>query len=338
MKNNIVSIVFVFITFSLFGQDVAISGGFNPATITLNGTSKLTVIWSKDGPALSVDDVFAQISLDLTKYQVDSVKGDMANYFTLALNNGVYYSKNTAPIPAGYVDMVAEFYVRGIATISPPAPGNTFLETQFEINVIDTEPSDNTGATGLTVNLPPLPVTYGYFDISAKDCSNPELKWSTESEGNNKGFQIERATEEGEFVSIGFVESNHNSTVTRKYEYTDKTAPKNADLKYRLNAIDYDGENTLSDVKTLATRCFSTTEITITPNPANEQVVVYYEGAKGEEVKGNIINSAGRTVKEVTIIANEKTALNISALPEGVYNLQMERNGKVNTKRFIKVN
>ncbi|MGB5846864.1 MAG: hypothetical protein WBH40_00160, partial [Ignavibacteriaceae bacterium] len=73
------------------------------------------------------------------------------------------------------------------------------------------------------------------------------LNWTTATELNNQGFEIERKSG-AEFVKIGFVEGHSTTTEKQNYQYIDKISDINAtSLCYRLKQIDYDGSYEYSD-------------------------------------------------------------------------------------------
>lgn len=69
------------------------------------------------------------------------------------------------------------------------------------------------------------------------------LYWSTLSETNCKGFQIERSLNKSDFKKIGFVEGMGSSAGRRNYEYVDKTVFKSQTDRtfyYRIRVLNLD--------------------------------------------------------------------------------------------------
>jgi hypothetical protein len=319
-------------------QDVGISGTFMPGTVAVGGNSTLKLIVNNnDGTAFPVGEVSVQVTIPTTNYLASMPTGDFMTYFpgfNDADGDGVWFGTNTVPIPASVADMVLNLVVTGQTLITPP---QNFVPFLIELdNLTDQDDVDNQSGSGLIVTTA-LPVSIAKFNVSATDCEPAKLAWTTESETNNKGFNIERASDEGEFEVVGFVESNHNSTVKRDYTFTDKTSPRNGNYKYRLNAIDYDGKNTLSDIVSQSFNCFSEVEVSLFPNPAVDKVVVYFEDKETENYDANIIDKSGKSAMKTTVKSNVRNYVSVGNLPEGIYMFQIERNGKVTSKRFIKV-
>src|SRR5690606_29687064 len=108
------------------------------------------------------------------------------------------------------------------------------------------------------------------------------LSWSTLSESNNRGFEIQKSIDGKEFKSIAFINSkaeNGNSSSVLTYSYIDNTAVSGTNY-YRLNQIDLDGKSQLHEIKAVDLE-LSKPVIEVYPNPATSYVkikVVDYVG------------------------------------------------------------
>ena len=56
-----------------------------------------------------------------------------------------------------------------------------------------------------------VPVELSAFSANVNN-GNVVLNWTTETELNNQGFEIERRTAEGQFIAIGHVQGNGTTT------------------------------------------------------------------------------------------------------------------------------
>lgn len=113
--------------------------------------------------------------------------------------------------------------------------------------------ADITGITHGTTNFgslstdpgSPLPVELLSFSVGIHgDIAN--LQWSTATEINNYGFEIERSLTEGVWEYLGFVEGHGTSFSPKKYDFLDNLSILADDslvysLNYRLKQIDLDG-------------------------------------------------------------------------------------------------
>ncbi|CAN5629819.1 hypothetical protein BH10BAC5_BH10BAC5_00450 [soil metagenome] len=85
----------------------------------------------------------------------------------------------------------------------------------------------------------PLPVELLAFNSSVSG-SNVQLNWSTGSESNNLGFDIERKTDNSSWLKTGFVKGKGNSNTQSDYSFTDNNL-QTGKYNYRLKQIDYNG-------------------------------------------------------------------------------------------------
>jgi hypothetical protein len=98
-----------------------------------------------------------------------------------------------------------------------------------------------------------LPVELLTFDAKLVDNNKANLSWSTATELNNKGYDIEHATPSfgvPEFDNIGFVIGNGTTLLTQHYSYE---VPKliSGTHYFRLKQIDYDGTFSYTETKAL---------------------------------------------------------------------------------------
>jgi len=85
----------------------------------------------------------------------------------------------------------------------------------------------------------PLPVELVSFSSNVINAS-VELKWTTSSEINNSGFEIERSADNESWINLGFVQGIGNSTIQNDYSYTDKNLVSGKYF-YHLKQIDFNG-------------------------------------------------------------------------------------------------
>ena len=97
------------------------------------------------------------------------------------------------------------------------------------------------------VFITPVPVELTKFAAYA-DGDKVILNWSTATEIDNYGFDIERSIDYKEWQKIGFVEGHGNSNSPKQYSFTDKNPFGGGKFQYRLKQIDTDGKFEYSNV------------------------------------------------------------------------------------------
>ncbi|RKY93328.1 MAG: hypothetical protein DRQ13_09595 [Ignavibacteriae bacterium] len=128
----------------------------------------------------------------------------------------------------------------------------------------------------------PIPVELTSFAASVSD-ENVTLNWSTATETNNQGFNVERNAGSG-FEKIGFVAGFGTTTETHSYSYNDNSLEVGT-YTYRLKQVDYDGTFEYSDVvevDVLAPDVFALEQNY--PNPFNPSTTINFSLAADSKV------------------------------------------------------
>jgi len=96
-----------------------------------------------------------------------------------------------------------------------------------------------------------------------------ELTWITQSETNNDYFVIERSADGMNFEGITSTPGAGNSTSLLHYQAVDPS-PLTGTSYYRLKQIDFNGEFSYSEVKTVINEEIEISLINLNPNPVND--------------------------------------------------------------------
>ncbi|HET8830220.1 MAG TPA: T9SS type A sorting domain-containing protein [Pelobium sp.] len=177
-----------------------------------------------------------------------------------------------------------------------------------------------------------LPVTLTSFAASFTNNQN-SLNWTTSSESNSLGFDVESSTDGVTFSKIGFVASkaNGNSTSTLSYNFEDKSA-SNGTTYYRLKQVDKDGKFEYSDIKYVS-NTLSANKFTVYPNPAIDYVDI--SGADMSGVTLQLFTTSGVELNISSML--EGNRLNISSLDTGIYVLRILKDGQLlQTSKLVK--
>lgn len=167
------------------------------------------------------------------------------------------------------------------------------------------------------------------------------LNWSTATETNNNGFEIQRKLENSAWEKISFVEGHGTTTETQNYQFIDNISDiKATSLAYRLKQIDYDGSYEFSDeveVTNLAPTDFALHQNY--PNPFNPVTVIKYSLPQESVVAIKVYDMLGEEI--ITLVNKKQEAgtynidFNGSNLVSGIYIYQMKAGSFVKTKKML---
>ncbi len=167
-----------------------------------------------------------------------------------------------------------------------------------------------------------------------------ELRWRTETEVNNYGFEIERSTDRTIWGNIGFVPGHGNSNSPNDYVFTDRDRfIPSGKIYYRLKQEDIDGKFEYSNAIKLEYKVQSKPNLSQNyPNPFNPTSVIEYTLPADEFVSLKVYDILGR---EVAALVNEKqnagkhsVNFNGSSLASGVYFYILTTNNFVLSKKM----
>ncbi len=181
----------------------------------------------------------------------------------------------------------------------------------------------------------PNPVSIALIDFSVTAKNDAALLlWTTASEKNNSGFEVERSTDGIRWTTLGFVNSKSelgNSSVKLNYDFTDNN-PLMGKNQYRLKQIDFDGQFEYSKVDVITMNV--TGNIRVYPNPMTDALTI--EGM-AHNSRVSLYNTLGQELHSKTVEFNEKQVrLDVSLFSDGVYYLVItSMDGKVISREKI---
>lgn len=149
------------------------------------------------------------------------------------------------------------------------------------------------------------------------------INWTTGTEKNNMGFEIQRSSDKVNFSKIGYVNGNGTTLETKKYSFVDNNA-QSVKSYYRLKQMDYDGAFTYSTVIEVEIGTVSSFSLDQNyPNPFNPSTIISYTLPVNSNVKIIITNALGETIKELTNEIQQSGVhvmnFNASGISSGVY-------------------
>ncbi len=172
-----------------------------------------------------------------------------------------------------------------------------------------------------------LPVKLLNFNATVNEHST-SISWSTSSEINNKGFEIEKSLDGTNFENIGFVKGYSNSNQLNNYSFDYQNSES---AFYRLKQIDFDGAYEYSNIVSAKN---GINEFEILPNPFKDEITI----SNTDKITNiEIVDLTGKVVYTSQPI-NNKVSVNTSNLKGGVYYIKVYNNESVITKKIIKSN
>ncbi len=149
-----------------------------------------------------------------------------------------------------------------------------------------------------------LPTELIAFEVRETEEGAANLKWVTASEVNSDYVNIEETTDGINWEVLGRVNAAGNSQVILNYTYTDVTPKFSSEgvSYYRLKMVDLDGSFEYSPLRSLSRTGNSEFNLSIYPNPANQQINVdlsQVDWSQGE-VELRVYNSQGICVHAQT--------------------------------------
>jgi len=177
-------------------------------------------------------------------------------------------------------------------------------------------------------DLAPVPVELTSFSAEATT-DGVLLKWSTATELNNLGFEVERSLNGTEFYTVAFVQGSGTTTEGKEYSYTDEVDYKGGEIfYYRLKQVDLDGRIEYSNVVEVefdVPKDFALYQNY--PNPFNPSTTIKYALPKAGLVNITVFDLTGQEVitlvNEVKEVGTYEIKFDARNLASGVYVYRM---------------
>jgi len=256
------------------------------------------------------------------------------------------------------------FYGNDITVYASTDAGSTWFEYSnglpeavfvYDLNIITTNHRLRVATHGngvyeadIDLNVPVELVSF------TGKCENNKiiLNWTTATELNNYGFEIERSLDNKIFDTRGFVEGAGTSTEAHDYSFTDEAL--NGKVHYRLKQIDFDGKFSYSN--TIEINSIIVSDFALYqnyPNPFNPTTKIKYKipdvistlpaGRQVEErnllVSLKVYDAIG---EEVSTLVNEvkpageyEVEFDGTNLSSGIYFYQLKAGSFIETKKMI---
>jgi hypothetical protein len=182
----------------------------------------------------------------------------------------------------------------------------------------------------------PLPVILASFSAKPRG-TGVAVNWTTASEQNNAGFEVQRSADGVQFASITKVAGAGTSQQTHAYSYLD-AAPLRAKSYYRLKQIDLDGRQTYGPVVAVELAGAVAASLSIYPNPTADQATAQWNAAAAGAGRWQLATTTGQVVHQASFAVqpgNNSQAIDLRQVPAGSYVLTLEADGQTLRRQLV---
>ncbi|MBZ0199224.1 MAG: hypothetical protein K8H86_05100 [Ignavibacteriaceae bacterium] len=240
-----------------------------------------------------------------------------------------------AKLSYGFLDTVS-------ANINTYTDGTVVDDTRYSYRLQAYNSYTTSDYSNQSSVVTPIPVELISFNAAVEKNHQVKINWSTATETNNKGFDVERKFKDGVWEKVGYIPGKGTTTEISKYSFSDNLEKKlySGEILYRLVQIDFDGVISYSDQISVDVS-FIPTEYSLHqnfPNPFNPSTTIRYDLPEASRVKLVIYNALGEVVEEIVNEMQEvgyyEKVWNASSKASGLYIVLMQAEGTNNGKNF----
>lgn len=202
-------------------------------------------------------------------------------------------------------------------------PNPTLVMTGSSTNANDGMSSHSTNPFAVS-----LPITLLDFSGTIEK-GMAHLSWNVEDMIDFSHFEIEKSRDAINFNTISTIESHSE---IRTYASTDNEIIKGTSY-YRLKMLDLDGSTKYSNIIALQLNTKGSASLNLGPNPVADILTLQSEAP----YTIRLINSMGQNLSLLNLKSNQPSFLDVEALPNGIYWVQIINDGNVVQSHKINV-
>lgn len=192
-------------------------------------------------------------------------------------------------------------------------------------------PDNNT--IQLSIDAIALPVELITFQAE-KQFQDIKLSWTTATESNNSGFQIERSSDGQFWKALDFKSGAGDSHTELSYSWIDPS-PLIGHNYYRLKQVDFDDQFTFSKIIIVDwEQIFTSRPLSIAPNPVAEHLNL--TNNTDETLETCIYDLNGRYIQTIILAALESVTISTLEWHAGVFFLRIKNDEGASLKRLVK--
>jgi hypothetical protein len=189
------------------------------------------------------------------------------------------------------------------------------------------------------IDLLGVPVELTSFTATTNELGQVVLNWQTATETNNRMFEIERKSSDGQYATVGFVKGAGTTTEKQSYTYVDQNVNQGS-YTYRLKQLDFNGRFEYSnEVEITVTGPKTFNLVQNYPNPFNPTTNISFTVPQSGKVKLAVYNLLGQ---EVAVLVNDvvseglhQVEFNAKSLPSGTYFYKLQSDNSVSIKKML---
>ncbi len=253
--------------------------------------------------------------ITVLNHDVDNsqVYSDSTGFYIRMLSPGTYSFRFEAP----------DYYAQTI--------NNVVINSYNSLTTLNVE---------LVSSIIPVELISFYYSINDNDVT---LHWTTASETNNQGFEIERSKRQearsDKWNKIGFVNGQGTTTELQTYSFSDNNLDAGK-YQYRLKQIDFNGSFEYSNIINL--EIISPNKFSLEqnyPNPFNPTTNIQYTMGSKQFVSLKVYDVLGNEI--ATLVNEEKSAGNYKVefsnknISSGIYFYVLQAGSFIETKKMI---
>lgn len=268
--------------------------------------------------------------------------GTTSNLPTALTNNtnAIALSGSTTTTPTAqnphYDNMYYSGTVTGTSAVLLASITTNSNWTGDEVTFQNITPGGGIFPTTFTISSP---VPVGLTTFEGKNYTNQNLlMWTTASESNNMGFDIEASQDGIRFDKIGFVKGNGTTNDEKRYSFTDEKVASGLTY-YRLRQVDFDDEFEYSKVISVLRKSDRLIAISVSPNPAKDVLNIVIETKNDNDLEINLLDILGKIVKQEKSTIQQglnNKSLDLQDLPGGIYFLQIQQGTERVLRKVLK--
>ena len=306
----------------------------NRGCLASAGTESLSLYWSKEGTALtwpsywngSLSNGYAVLGDSISTQTIpviDAQSSAILEFQWFPPNPDNYNSSNNP----------SDFFLlaRQVSTNDPM--------TTPEVSDVDENVDENNNIAGKNISIinnAPLPIELSNF-LGDRIKDEIRLSWQTNSEIQNKGFEVYRSINNFPFEKIGWIDGNLSSDQKNYYTFNDLN-PGYGINYYQLKQIDLDGTSDNSEI--IAVNCDNSDfDIQVFPNPTDQRFSIRIKNPLLQIMKVQIHDNLGLKIWESQVTSEESNwTKELEIKKNGLYLITVQIGSEIYFERIVILN